>query len=448
MLETKLFGGYISVNFLKEYINKYLDRIPDVDQYINIFTDMNNTCSGLYYDQTTMSLFESIEQKRVDCTLLFELLDYINFTRKNIKEKLHLNTRFIFFMEVGKSSYHRDICPTYKKNREIKSTLLPDYICEGARKIVKFNFSIFEKLSLLMPDVYFIILEHLEADFIPHYFMRHNYLQENTALNILRTSDHDMYQTVSHFKNCVLYYKVKSRYENKTLILDQNSIMLHAFKNYSNINDTEYLKSSHWKYEYIQSITGDPGDDIPGVKRYGMKTAYELIECIHKEYNMDSETFKNFFKNIKYLKYFFEYGNDEEKAIVMLKSKQIDDTIIDIFLKMHKHIKMSTNQDKLKKYINVLFENCQLISNAYRLISFDQISEYFENCNETKSYYLDQRKALENLIENRNKFANYEEFKSVLNGIYMNYYNMPPNENIYGGIFYVNSINDSGIHQG
>lgn len=320
---------------------------------LNIFVDVKNACTSLFIDEVMKEIVhESRSQRSFSSCILQSFLTFSVFWKRfALKKKLDFN--ICFCSDDGPSTYHIEIDKNYKKSRKIGSVDLPDYY-EELFSIRRKNIALGEKICNRLPNVYFFLLKYLESDFLPHYLIKHYYKGEDN-LNVVISNDKDMYQTIIT-DNVFMIYKSRS----VTYMLNKKTVLGH----YTQINKSTQKVKEKWMndisnfnleyFDVLMAIVGDSGDDVPGISGVGPKKSLELFKdkaliktLIGEHQNLVNRIMTNdgsfFCDNIDY----------SDSEISNKLSKQV----------------------LWKKVI----ENKDLVTRAFKLISFEALCKWVNN---------------------------------------------------------------------
>lgn len=345
---------------------------------LHIYVDVRNGCTSLFYEDYIKNVYENmILMKKIDISLFSSFINYIIRIRNFFKNKVGFEkVKIFFFMDRGKSTFHKHLVDDYKKNRTLTTMNLSLNIIETVFDAVNKNFELCEKFINFLPDTYFIKLNELESDFIPHYLISKYYLNDNNIKHIIFTTDKDMLQTLLLNDRIYQYIRIN---KNKQYFIDSDSIINYILKD----KDKNY---SHLKnyINIIMSFVGDMGDYVKGIKGIGYKTTIKHIEnLISIGLNVESLTRK-----------------------ILCKEK----------------IEFLTSETKIRNSINLFNNNLDIINVSYRLISFESLIDFlYAKIGEKKLYY-DNNYTLNH--EYKNKYINYID--SIVNN--ENKYNFRLNE--------------------
>ena len=170
------------------------------------------------------------------CSMLFKLLE-----DSRSDDSIHKPTHFAVIFDSAKKNFRNDIYSEYKANRtETPEDLIPQF--EYIRKAVK---------AFSLPSIELI---NYEADDLLATYAKE--IVEAGAKVTVISSDKDLMQLVS--KKIRLYDPMKNK------VLGEQEV----FEKFG-VKPNQVID--------VQSLAGDPSDNIPGVPGIGVKTAAELI---------------------------------------------------------------------------------------------------------------------------------------------------------------------------
>jgi DNA polymerase-1 len=170
------------------------------------------------------------------CSMLFKLLE-----DSRSDDSVHKPTHFAVIFDSAKKNFRNDIYSEYKANRsETPEDLAPQF--EYIRKAVK---------AFSLPSIELI---NYEADDLLATYAKQ--IVESGAKVTVISSDKDLMQLVSE--------KVRLYDPMKNKVLGENEV----FEKFG-VKPNQVID--------VQSLAGDPSDNIPGVPGIGVKTAAELI---------------------------------------------------------------------------------------------------------------------------------------------------------------------------
>jgi hypothetical protein len=315
---------------------------------LNLFFDLKNNLQTLYLEYAILNIVEnSLSAKYVDTSVFSSLISFISF-HKTYSGSRHIDLNFYIFFESGVSYFHTNLSKKYKISRRTDDLYgldknKRDYFFEVLQK----NFLLIEKAASKLPNVHVIRLQNLEADFVPYYLIRNKLIDEENAVNIVYSNDHDMLQCV----NDKTYVFSKSMSGKK--LIKQGNVLNHYLKFKKSYPD-EYLP-------IIMAIIGDPGDNVDGIKGIGPKRIEEFIDDFIGECGGVDQIYENVFN---------------EKPLLTLEIGKIEN-----------------------KYMRMVVENIDIVARNLKLVGFEMLSRYIDNPNSTE--LVEKRKVIENSIKNK-----------------------------------------------
>jgi hypothetical protein len=253
---------------------EYLDNILSMTgrKKLNLYIDVKGCAQSLFQEWAVKHiLFQSEGSRIVDTSLFSATLDFIGF-HKLYAKKRQLDLNMYFFMESGKSEYHLQIHPDYKANRKVGDFFGLDMEKkEYFYSILDTNYGVMENVCNKIPDVCFLRLQFMEADFIPWYLMKHALPKEHvdSSLNVIYSTDKDMLQCLDS-PNIYQFY----RHYKSVKMLTQKDIFQHFIKAELNMSEP-----AAW-FPMALSILGDDGDGFKGVRGIGEKTLVKIFDDV------------------------------------------------------------------------------------------------------------------------------------------------------------------------
>lgn len=254
------------------YYPTYEELDAIIDQYkpkrVNIFMDLKNCIGGMYIDSAVRTmLLAHNNSKQPPSDIYQSWLDFVTFHYKYMYSRT-INIHLFTIADTGDSQYHKNIYKDYKCNRAITSyKTLSGLEQDALKNIVKKNIEVIMKTAKQLYNNYGVYLSYCESDFCPHYYIK-NHFQDPSILNIIYSTDNDMLQSLK-FENTVQFFRKNK--DNKMWITKYN--WLERLK----ITDEEIPIDN---YEYMKAIMGDSGDDVPGIKGIGQKTAIKYVRDV------------------------------------------------------------------------------------------------------------------------------------------------------------------------
>jgi len=162
------------------------------------------------------------------------------------KDVLHLS-------DFGKSTYRKELLPTYKGDREAKRETQTE---EESQSWADFFDGYIRAVELVEETGHCIIkLKGVEADDLAAYFAQHLYDRYDTIWLISTDQDWDQ----------LLNDKVK-----RWAYTSQKEFTIDNFYD-------EHGCDSPEQYSHVKAIQGDRGDSVPGIDGIGVKRAYNLV---------------------------------------------------------------------------------------------------------------------------------------------------------------------------
>lgn len=352
-----------------EYLDKLLALNPK--KHLNIFVDVKGCATSLFLEWGIKHvIYHSRNDKHIDMSLFSAIVEFLAF-HILYGQKRGVTFNFYFFMEQGKSVYHKSVYKDYKENRGLSDFFGLDLADrEYFYSILDKNYDFLEYALNKFPNVSFFRLKYLEADFIPWYLMK--YVMEESdlvnSINLTYTRDKDMLQNLQ-FPNSYQFYK--GTYKDSIKIITPKSLLKHWAK----LDDyVEIDRVSEW-FPLFLSLLGDSADGIPGIKGIGVKNIVKYLDTIVKVYK-----------------------DPDNMHQCMMESK-------DVLAESFQYVKNETSRK--------MFGNSDILQRNYKLISFRALSEWLNG-----GYPLDtieKKKYIENIFHNPNKIKDYKVILNFLN---------------------------------
>lgn len=352
-----------------EYLDKLLSANPK--KHINLFIDVKGCATALFLEWAVRHIIEhSRNDRHIDMSLFSGIMEFIAF-HVLYGQKRDVTFNFYFFMEQGKSIYHKDVYSEYKNNRLVSDFFgldLQDR--EYFHQVLDKNYDLCEYVYNKIPNVCFFKLKYLEADFIPWYLMKYLMKQEDlqNSINLTYTKDKDMLQNLQ-FPNSYQFYK--GAYKDSIKIISPKTLLKHWAKLDSNV---ELDRVAEW-FPLFLSMIGDMADGIPGIKGVGAKSVIKHIDSIVKT-----------------------YGNNPDAMYEMVMKGT------DVLSESFQYVKTMTSRK--------VFGNQEALKRNMRLISFRSLSEWING-----GYPLDtieKKKYIENIFNNTAKLTDYKVITNAL----------------------------------
>ncbi len=248
-----------------------LDHIVETykPKQINIFVDLKNCMNGMYMDEAAKTMIIAHNNSKQPPSDIYQSwLDFITFHYKYMYSRT-VDMKIFTIADTGESQYHKGIYKDYKCNRSITSyKTLSMFEKDTIKNIVKKNIEVIIKTAKQLYNNYGVYLSYCESDFCPHYYIK-NYYQDPSILNIIYSTDNDMLQSLK-FDNTIQFFRKNK--DSKMWVTKDN------WKEKIKITDDVNIPVAN--YEYMKSIMGDSGDDIPGIKSVGPKSAIAYVKDI------------------------------------------------------------------------------------------------------------------------------------------------------------------------
>lgn len=360
---------------------------------INVYVDVKNAMTSMFIPSIIEEIaLNSKNSGKMDSSIFQSFIFYASWWKKYCLNK-NIGCEVHFSTDAGRSYYHNSIYPRYKENRLISATSLTPYDEEFQEVKIK-NSELACNVIKKIPGVYFYLLRMLESDFLPYYLITRKFDDPN-ILHILVSNDHDMYEAINK-PNIIQLYRHRGVSKINTC-----DTCIEAFLGVDkcSINSKTKLceKISNFDLRYLSSmmaVIGDMGDGVPGVDGIGPKKALDLfgdmnivLELIGtpdeiEERLTNGGTFLKSFDSNK------DYG---------LWNKVLETKV--------KKNKKEKDESKIE-----YFDINELLTNSYKLQSFEQLCRWLEKKDTTSKYdwlhYIDQvlDKHKQELIPSANSF--------------------------------------------
>jgi hypothetical protein len=248
----------------------------DKPKYLFLYIDLKNCLVSLFVEEVITEIVTNTENMNNIDTSIFQSILYNVSWWKSYAANKGLILKTFIFTDVGRSQYHKSIYSEYKANREI-SQIHHSTHDEKLKEIRDKNFFIAEKILNQIPNIYFFCLKNLESDFVPYYLIDRKFKNIERVIHVMATSDHDHFQCLN-LKNTYQICRVKS----DRSLYDMSSV-IHKYavdknKSKNKMEKLEKMKTMDPRWIVaLQSISGDPGDNIPGIKGLGPMKATEML---------------------------------------------------------------------------------------------------------------------------------------------------------------------------
>ena len=269
---------------------------------------------------------------------------------------LGLDPYVVLFADIGESKYHLSLYPDYKLHRHVR----PDYIVESIPSLKKiydeygYNRNIkkapdthndlisvgrlwarryildaLRHIINFMPNTRCIVLDNMEADFIPFYL---EHYKIKAGLYITNSADNDMLQNINQ-RHCIIH----KRYNIITYRNIDKFIASHI------IGDDVIVPSVSEYYCLYKAIAGDSADHVKGVRGYGKKKAVKVVQefashikrhniILYEDDDGSEDILEKYAKILPECKSlstaFKKYGEDETVSTILLCLRLVDFDII------------------------------------------------------------------------------------------------------------------------
>ena len=242
---------------------------------VTFYLDVPSISYGIYSSRVIKNNF-FLNYK--DCWF-DEIISYIDWLRERFKKYEPL---FILFYDRGAYEYHLSIYPDYKQNRNELEYLTVDKnfsidLKNGIQFLKQYTYKRLLELNN-ENDIISVYLDKEEADIVPHYFIKENFLdvQDNENLNLILSSDKDLFQSLKiKPKNIFQIVKRKKSGKFYTEIISHRAALEKLIKKEIS-EDLKEFYNSNW-ISYFLSVGGDKSDNIPSIPKIGYKTFFNLL---------------------------------------------------------------------------------------------------------------------------------------------------------------------------
>ncbi len=357
----------LNCTYAPEELDNILSKNEELDT-VHFYIDLKNCAVGLFIEDVVKELIETKNHLNggVDSTIFQSIILTIG-NWKNWAAKRKKNIKIFVTNDQGKSVYHKGILPEYKANRAVTNTTLAKY--QDELNVVRHkNFELAESITNKLNDVFFFNLKFLESDFLSYYLITRTYKEQDNILHVIASNDKDHYQTLNE-KNTVMFTRragVTKLYDKNTVLRDFVKIKsdtsiekeLELIKTISNIDPTYS--------PILLSFSGDTSDNVPGIKSVGNITAAKMFA---------------------------------EQRIVKALIGTLDDAINRVQsggkLLDESALPFSTLGKNWQKAVR---EN-DVITNAFRVISYEMLCKYLEEENTTNK--IEMLEYIKNILEKK-----------------------------------------------
>ena len=324
-----------------------LDEIIEKTSFesLHIYVDLKNVATSLFVDVVAQEIVHNSNTgEGIDSSIFQSILSFSIFWKRWALQH-NLDLKIFFCCDKGSSTYHLNIDENYKATRIIGRVDLPSYY-EELTEIRRKNTELAEQVCNRLPNVYFFLLKFLESDFLP-YFLITRYYPDPKFLNIIISNDRDMFQIIRG-SNTFMLYKIRGT----TFILDEKSVLSKLVglnKASQKTKERRIRDIQGFDLDFLpalMAITGDSGDEVPGVQGIGPVRALEMLS----------------------------FGKAEE---VLGSFKDLIERVVvdhELFIPEEKIESIS----KISKLWKDVSENNEVVTRALKLTSFEALSTWLE----------------------------------------------------------------------
>lgn len=243
---------------------------------VRVFVDMKNSMKALFIPDVIQEMVMNTETNSTfDSTIAQSVLLYYK-RWKAFTESLGVDLHMVVHSDRGESMYHKSILKTYKHSRSItKSGVLSAAQLEQFNDIKYRNSDLIETICKYTPKLDFVYLKFLESDFVPYYYLTRLHKGEDDVLNVIISTDKDMYQILPMKRTIQLF-----EMGGESRIVSRNTI----FYEYAKIRNSdpkrpvELVKDiDPWLISATMAVVGDSSDDVPGIKGIGNLSAIKAV---------------------------------------------------------------------------------------------------------------------------------------------------------------------------
>ena len=317
---------------------------------LRVFVDLKNIQTGLYINDIVEEIVNRSETYNiVDCNMIQSLMAYCGWWKKFAKD-MEIPCEIYISSDVGDSWYHKGINKKYKARRLQAQVLMPDYY-DKLPEIRQKNELMGEVIFNKLPDIYYHYLKFLESDFMHYWLISRGLEKVEGAVNIICSNDKDMYQSLT-LPRTVQFFKVRGKH---SLVTQHNCMQFYCKSGKKSpkaqMKTENMIKKLNKEFIVaIMALVGDLSDDVPGIKGLGNMAALQLMtdEDFIEEYIGTPDELND------------RVSNDESFF------KKLDIT------------------DKYGKKCKEALENHQVVTDAYKMISFEMLSRWLESGNHTE----------------------------------------------------------------
>lgn len=319
---------------------------------VHLYIDLKNSSTMLFIEDYLREItYNSQKNEKVD-TSIFQSIFYTIYQWKRYFTNRNLKYKIFICNEYGESKYHTEIYKDYKKNRKIRRSVFLQELAQQVDDIKHKNWSIAKLATKHCDNVYFLELSHIESDFIPYYLITRNYKDMDNIYHVISSTDKDHYQ-ILNLPNTIMFSKKSSEFT----IYDKNSYLAKYIKpsqNTTNIDkQSQYIElMSQFDSDYINvlmAFCGDASDSIPGLPKIGEKTAIKMLT------------------------------NKDVTSVLLGTLDEIEDRIENGGQLLNQCKKEFF--DKLDSNWQLAYTKNELVTNSYKMISYESLCRYLEKRN-------------------------------------------------------------------
>jgi 5'-3' exonuclease len=332
---------------------------------LNLYIDLKNAAVGLFIPNVVQEICENSQsmQNGMDSTILQSIL-YTISKWKQWAYNLKIDINIFLCSDQGRSNYHKNIIKEYKSNRRITNHTLALYE-EAINKIKEKNFNLAEEICNRIHNVYFLSLNFIEGDFIPHYLISRYFKDEQNTLHVLASNDKDHHQTLC-LENTMMF----SKKTKEKRFWEKNNILLY-FTDYHKETDpvkkTNILSQiTNIEPEYtslLLSFCGDSCDNVPGVKGIGPKKVVQMFS--------NKENVKKYIgENIEEV-----INRVSSGGYVIKDSEDFKPNIENINIKKKK---TKTKEEREFDLWKLAYDNNEILTNAFKVINYELLCNWLE----------------------------------------------------------------------
>jgi len=315
---------------------------------LHVYIDLKNVMLSLFVIEVVEKIVVNSEtMKNVDSSI-FQATLYISSWWKNYAYKRGMDCDVFISTDIGRSKYHLSLDKNYKLRRTVGNVMHSEMLDVSIKEIRDKNFNLSDKIINKIPGIYYFCTRFLEADFVPYYLITRKF-KEPGIFHVVCSSDKDLFQCLIN-DMIVMIYKSK----NVKKLLDY-TYTLYKYSGIDKLKNkvkfAEQISKIDRRYlTLIMAIVGDAGDDVKGVNTIGTRRAMQLIS--------------------------------DTKLVdrIVGSPQQLEDRVSNggnVFLEDRMPISSLS-----KMWQKVMLEN-KLVTNSFKLISFEQLCRWLETRDDT-----------------------------------------------------------------